>query len=188
MAEILLNKNPFEKDLLTSRLLLRQVRAADDKDMFEYTCNPEVTRFLSWEPHHDVAQTQLYISQLLGSYKLTDCYAWAIELKEINKFIGIVRIFNVSSANKRGELSYILNPSFQGNGLVVEAIKEVIDFCIGQVGLNRIQARCTPDNHASERVMQKLGMRYEGTLRDYWINKGVFADAKLYALTATDIG
>lgn len=186
MTEIMLIKNPFDKDLQTMRLIMRQVRESDDNDMFEYTCNPDITRYLSWEPHHEIAQARLYISQLIENYKLTDCYAWAIELKEFNKFIGIVRIFNVSFANKRGEISYILNPAFQGKGLAVEAIKAVIEFCIGHVGLNRIQARCTPDNYPSERVIQKLGMQYEGTLKEYWVNKGIFTDAKLYALTAVD--
>lgn len=187
MTEIVLNKSPFNKDLQTIRLILRQVRESDDKDMFEYTSSPEITKFLSWEPHNDITQARFYISQLIENYKLADCYAWAIEVKDLNKFIGIVRIFDVSFANKRGELSYILNPAFQGKGLAVEAIKAVLEFCIEQVGLNRIQARCTPDNYPSERVMQKLGMRYEGTLRDYWINKGIFTDAKLFALTAFDL-
>lgn len=187
MTELVLNKNPFSKDLQTSRLMMRQVRESDDKDMFEYTSNPEITRFLSWEPHTEITQARLYISHLIENYQLSTCYAWAIELRDIKKLIGIVRIFDVSFTNKRGELSYILNPAFQGKGFAVEAIRAVIEFCIGQVGLNRIQARCTPANFPSERVIQKLGMRYEGTLRDYWINKGIFTDAKLFALIAVDL-
>jgi [ribosomal protein S5]-alanine N-acetyltransferase len=186
MVEAVINQNRFDKVLITNRLSLRRIKESDAGDMFEYTSNPEVSRFLSWEPHSEIAQTRSYIAKLIEDYSLNNCYAWAIELTEINKFIGIVRIFDVSFANKRGELSYILNPFFQGKGLVVEAIKAVIEFCFTKVELNRIQARCTPDNYSSERVTQKIGMRYEGTLKEFWVNKGVFADAKIFALTASD--
>jgi [ribosomal protein S5]-alanine N-acetyltransferase len=186
MVKTVNSQNPFNINLRTKRLNLRRVKESDDRDMFEYTSNPDVSRFLSWDPHIQITQTQEYIARLIEDYNLNNCYAWAIELSEIGKFIGIVRIFDVSFANKRGELSYILNPVFQGKGLIVEAIKVVIEFCFIEVDLNRIQARCTPDNYSSERVIQKVGMAYEGTLREFWVNKGVFADAKIFALTATD--
>jgi ribosomal-protein-alanine N-acetyltransferase len=184
--EVIENKNPFNKNLKTPRLLLRRVRESDEKDMFEYTSNCDITKFLSWYPHSEITQTKKYIAHLISEYDMKDRFAWAIEISEFNKFIGIVRIFDVSFANKRGELSYILNPAFQGKGIALEAIKVVIEFCFAKVGLNRIQAKCTPDNLPSEKVIQRLGMSYEGTLKEFWINKGNFADARLYALLAAN--
>jgi len=186
MASGFTKENIFDRILETPHLTLRRIRESDDKDMFDYTSNPIVTKYLSWNPHSDIIQTQKYITSLIAEYNSTDSYAWAIENKKSNKLIGIVRIFEVNYANKRGELSYIINPLFQGKGLIVEALKAVVDISIKEAGLNRIQAKCTPDNYASERVMQKLGMSYEGTLKQFWINKGIFMDAKIYALTAND--
>lgn len=186
MIEFATHQNPFDKNLKTPRLSLRRVKESDDEDMFAYTSNPEVTRFLSWNPHIEIIQTQRYIESLISEYNLSASYAWAIEILEFKKFIGIVRIFDVSYGNKRGELSFILNPIFHRKGLMVEAIMAVIGFCFTNVRLNRIQAKCTPDNFSSEKVLQKLGMSYEGTLREFWINKGVSEDAKLFALTAND--
>lgn len=183
--EVFKSENPFDKNLKTARLLLRRIRESDDNDMFEYTSNYEITRFLSWNPHSEITQTKKYIALLISEYDAKDCYSWAIEISELKKFIGIVRIFDISYANKRGELSYILNPAFQGKGMALEAIKAVIEFCFIEVGLNRIQAKCTPDNSPSERVIQRLGMNYEGTLKEFWINKGKAADAKLYSILAT---
>ena len=184
--ELVRNSNPFDVHLRTTRLLLRRVKESDDKDMFEYTSNHEVTRFLSWNPHADIAQAKEYIAHLILEYDMSDRYAWAIEKCDSRKFIGIVRIFDVSYANKRGELSYILNPDFQGKGLAIEAIKAVIEFCFTKIGLNRIQAKCTSDNVQSERVIQRLGMIYEGMLKEFWINKGSPSDAKLFALLAAN--
>jgi ribosomal-protein-alanine N-acetyltransferase len=184
--ELVRNRNPFDVHLRTARLLLRRVKESDDKDMFEYTGNHDVTKFLSWNPHTDIAQTKEYIDHLILEYDMLDRYAWAIEKCDSSKFIGIVRIFDLSFANKRVELSYILNPAFQGKGIALVAIRAVIEFCFDKVGLNRIQAKCTPDNFPSERVIQRLGMSYEGTLKEFWINKGISADAKLYALLAAN--
>lgn len=186
MIEFATHQNPFDKILKTPRLSLRRVKESDYEDMFAYTSNPDVTRFLSWNPHKEIIQTQHYIQTLITEYNLSTSYAWGIEILEVQKFIGIVRIFDVSYGNKRGELSFILNPNFHRKGLMVEAIMAVIGFCFTEVGLNRIQAKCTPDNFSSEKVLQKLRMSYEGTLREFWINKGVSEDAKIYALTANE--
>ena len=172
----------FDLRIETERLILRKLRRSDAEDMYEYTSDPEVTKYLSWETHADIQQTEKYIESVIAQYKNDHSYSWAIELKESKKFIGIVRIFDVSMSNKRGELSYIMNPGFQGRGLMSEAIQAIVELCFKELGLNRLQARCTEENISSEKVMQKIGMSYEGILYEYWINKGVPANAMLYAM------
>ena len=93
-------------------------------------------------------------------------------------------LFDISEANKRAELSYILNPAFQGMGYMAEAIYAVMDYCFNTAGINRLQARCTPDNAGSESIMKRMGMSYEGKLKQYWLIKGAYADAVIYAITA----
>lgn len=176
-------KNPFDVKLETNRVILRKLSVSDAKDMFEYTSNKACSEHLSWKPHVKIDQTENYIKGVIKGYNNSNEFSWAIEEKVQHKFIGVVRIFDVSFYNKRGELSYILNPAFQGKGLMLESIRCVLDYCFKDVGLNRIQARCTPENTASEKIMKSLGMIFEGRLRDYWINKGVFKDALLYAIS-----
>ncbi len=177
----------FDVIIETERLILRRIRRADAEDMYEYTSDPEVSKHLSWDSHTDIQQTIGYIESLLAQYDTEHSYNWAIEIKEYKKFIGIVRLFDISMPNKRGELSYIMNPAFQGRGLITEAIQAIVDLCFHRLGLNRLQARCTQENVASEKVMKKLGMTYEGTLYEYWINKGVPENAKLYAIINKNI-
>ena len=178
--------HPFDKVIITERLIMRRLKETDDGDMFEYTSIAEVSKYLSWEPHTDISQATKYIKSIIDQYSVLNSYTWAIELKEIHKFIGIVRAFDISNNNKRLELSYILNPSYQGKGLAMEAIRAVIDFCFKELGLNRIQARCTPDNDASRKLIQRLGMIYEGTLRGFWVNKGIVTDAAIFGITKYD--
>lgn len=173
----------FSESIRTPRLLLRKVQESDANDMFEYTSNETVTRFLSWYHHTDIIQTKNYISALIKEYELKTCFAWGIELFEIHKFIGIVRLFDISYPNKRGEISFIMNPTFQGRGFISEAINAVLNFCFNEIQLNRVQARCATDNISSERVMRKLRMNFEGTLKEYWQIKGEPTDARIYAIT-----
>lgn len=179
--------NPFNISLDLSDLLLRPLTMDDDKDMFEYTSMTEVTKHLSWDAHKDIEQARTYIQTVLDEYQTTSsCFTWGVVLKSEQKLIGIVRLFDISLSNKRAELSYIINPHYQGKGYVQKAIRGVIKFGFSNGYLHRFQARCTLDNSASENLMKKLGMRHEGTLKNYWINKGIVSDAKLYALCEED--
>jgi ribosomal-protein-alanine N-acetyltransferase len=82
----------------------------------------------------------------------------------------------------RAELGYVLSREHWGRGLMPEAVRAVIRFGFGRMGLNRVQARCIAENVASARVMEKAGMAYEGTLRESEFIKGAYRDMKLYSI------
>lgn len=178
-----LNSNPFNKTLSSERLLLRKLIITDDKDMFEYSSKAEVTQFLSWNAHTKVQQTQEFISRTLKEYNDTKSYPYAIVLKSTNKMIGVLRAYDINFSNKNCEISYILNPEYQNNGYMVEAINVFKDHCFNDVGFLRIQAKCMVDNESSEKLMKRVGMQFEGVLKKCWIYKGEVLDAKLFAIT-----
>lgn len=174
--------NMFDIRLESERLILRKLSLKDADDMFEYTKDSEVTKFLSWDAHTSINQTTDFIKNTIKEYDGIRSYPYAIEIKGERKFIGIVRAYDIDSHNKRCEISYILNPAFQGNGYMVEAINLFANHCFNQIGFLRIQAKCMIANNNSEKLMQRLGMEYEGILRNYWVYKGTVQDAKLYAI------
>ncbi|MNT68063.1 hypothetical protein D3C72_2062590 [compost metagenome] len=63
-----------------------------------------------------------------------------------------------------------------------EAAKTVVQFGFEAMGLYRIEAKCMAENMASERVMQKAGLTFEGLLRGYWLKHGTYRDVKLYSI------
>ena len=65
---------------------------------------------------------------------------------------------------------------------MTEAVKEVIKFGFEKMKLNRIEARCMIGNIASEKVMEKVAMTFEGIMREQMYAKGVFRDLKMYPL------
>jgi ribosomal-protein-alanine N-acetyltransferase len=170
--------------LFTDRLKLRPLTIDDAKDMFEYTSQPEAARFLSWNPHEKLEETKRFLENVVALYENNNTeFSWAIELIDTGKMIGVVKLFEISKNNQRAEVSYILNSRFQGKGYINEAISAVINFAFTEMKLLRVQARCTSDNKASEKVMQKANMQYEGLLRKYWVLKGEPKDVVLYAIT-----
>lgn len=170
--------------IITERLILRPLTLEDTQDMFAYTSRPDATRFLSWHPHSHIEQTESFLKTVIATYgQVHTEFSWAIELKDKSKMIGVIKLFDINKNNKRAEVSYILNADYQGQGYLNEAIISVIDFAFKHMQLIRVQARCTTDNLASEKVMQKAGMLREGVLKKYWILKGETKDVVLYAIT-----
>lgn len=178
-------KNKFDNKIETSRLLLRRLSMDDLIDMFEYTSNLIVTTHLSWHPHTDHNQTKQFIEKVIEKYdKAQTEFVYGIELKTEKKLIGVLRVFNVSFADKRGEFSSILNPYYQKKGFMGEAWQGLLTYCFDNVGLNRIQSYVTVDNIASQKKNERAGLIFEGRLKDYFIMKGKFKDALVYAITA----
>lgn len=170
------------QELYTERLVLRKVNLNDVEDMFEYTKNPLSCEYLRWEPHTDIKQSEMFINRIINQYKEDNIYLWGIVVKETNKLIGVIRMFDIEFADGRGELSYILNPNFQGYGYMQEGINCIIKFGFEVMKLHRIQARCVVENYSSENVMKRLGMTLEGILEDYCYIKGKYHTIKIYSI------
>lgn len=170
--------------LETERLILRAVTEADAPAILEYASNPKVARLTAWEPHRTLDDTFQFIHEYVaGRYALKVPEPLVITQKDNpGKTIGTVGCFWASEKNKTMELAYALSEPFWGRGLVVEAARAVVDHVFRNYDVNRVQAHCKAENLASARVMEKLGMKYEGTVRSGVILKGQVWDMKYYAV------
>lgn len=163
--------------LESERLLLRPVSLADAEDMFEYTSDEETTRFL-YEQHTDIDRTK----KLIANYFMKEPIGkYALVLKDSNKFIGAIE-FRVHDYNNSGELGYTLNRQYWGNGYMTEAGHVILDLAFNTLGLDRVYAEHDVRNPASGNVLKRLGMTYEGTLRQNQMIKGVLADSAHYSI------
>jgi len=172
--------------LETSRLILRKVKLEDAPDMFAYARDPEVSRFTVWSPHITMEDTLRFLGCVIKGYEKGAVENWGIVHKEDNKFIGTCGYFSWEPEHFRGDIHYALSPAYNGKGIMTEAVNAVLRFGFEQMGLNRIEANCMPENIASERVMQKAGMRFEGIMRERIFAKGRFHDVKVYAILLKD--
>jgi len=159
--------------LRSRRLTLRAMRVSDAHDMYEYSKDPSVTRYLLWEEHSDEDCTRRHLKRVAKSYKRGNYYDWAIVynggscdagISEYRgRMIGTCGFASLDFENECGEIGYVLNAAVWGHGIAAEAAREVIRFGFEELGLARIEARYMIGNGASRRVMEKLGMKYEGT-------------------------
>ena len=87
---------------------------------------------------------------------------------------------------EEGEIWYLVEPESWGKGIATEAAKHLLDFGFGQLGLHRMWATCVPENPASARVLEKVGMRKEGFLVGNLKIHGVWKSCFLYAMLADE--
>jgi [ribosomal protein S5]-alanine N-acetyltransferase len=170
-------------ELETERLLLRKMRLDDAEAMFAYASDPEVTRYVPWDTHRSMEDSESFLGFATEGYERGDFGGWGVVLKDDGVFIGTCGIdVGYAPEHARAELGYVLSREHWGKGLMPEAVRAVIRLSFGRMGLNRVEARCIAENTASARVMEKAGMTYEGTLREREFIKGAYRDMKLYSI------
>ncbi len=170
----------------TERLVLRPIKMKDVDDMFEYSCNKELTEYLLWYPHENKGYTKEYLKLVCKRIRSGAFYDWAVVKKQSGKMIGTCGFTSIDTDNRKGEIGYVINPDFKGRGYATEAARAVIDFGFDVLSLNRIEAKFMQGNDSSLRVMQKLGMTFEGYMREAMYVKGRYRTIGQCAILASE--
>jgi len=173
-------------EINTPRLVLRPARMRDAKDMFAYSQDPEVARFVLWDAHQSIRETRSVLRRMIRDYHFAPPFTYVIELKAEHRVIGTIGLMNVSRMHRSAEVGYSLNRRYWNQGIMTEALRGMLGFCFRELGFNRIEAQHEVENPASGAVMRHAGMRHEGTLRKRIFNKGRFRDVELYAILKED--
>ncbi len=120
---------------------------------------------MPWDTHRSREDTKKFIAYALQQYEDHDLAPWGIEYKKNGKLIGTIDYVSWKPFHHRAEIGYVLSPDYWGQGIMTEAGNRVLAFGFEKMDLVRIYARCIVENTASARVMEKLGMSFEGILR-----------------------
>ncbi len=168
--------------LTTDRLILRKILVSDYKDMFEYSCRPETSRYLLWTPHESPKFTKRYLSYLQTQYRDECFYDFALEHRETGKMIGTCGFTDFDLGNNAAEVGYVLNPDFWHMGLAPEALTRLMQFGFSELRLHRLVAKIMVENDASKHVAEKCGFRHEATHKDSMLVKGEFRTICEYAI------
>lgn len=169
----------------TERLILRQPIYGDAKLIFEqYACDLEVTKYLSWQPHKSIAQTNEYIDRCILAWKNKSAFPFVLIRQNDGRLIGMVEI---RIDDRKADLGYVLSKSAWGRGYMPEAVKALVDWSFKQAKIYRVWAVCDIDNIASTRVMEKVGMEREGVLKKWLVHPNISSeprDCYCYAITS----
>ncbi len=152
----------------TPRLLLRRAAVTDTDAIFDaYAQDEEVSRYMIWEPHKTIADTQAFLQRCDDDWKQATAFPWAIVRKGDNTLIGM---FELRIMQHRVELGYVLAQSVWGQGLIPEAAEPIMQWINTQPSIYRTWAICDVENKASARVLEKIGMQLEGTLHRWEVH------------------
>ena len=144
-------------------------------------CDPEVTRYLTWQPHKSVEETAEILQQWEAGYSKNEFYQWAIELNDIEQPIGSISVVSLNEDVQSAELGYCIGKSWWHQGYTTEAVEAVVRFLLAEVGAGRVWAQHDVANPNSGEVMKKAGMDYEGTLRQSLKDNQGIVDSAVYA-------
>lgn len=167
--------------LESERLILRRMLPTDDEALFAITSIPSVTKFLTWEAHESIERTRSFIASVMAKYDAGQPTQWAITLKDGGTVIGTVGFGLFHFHHRKAEITALLSPAYAAMGYMSEAMNRVIVYCRDDLRLNRVEGTPEVDHRASEKMLLKAGMTYEGTMRKYTMRKGIARDCKMYA-------
>lgn len=170
----------------TERLILRQFKNEDAIHMFDNWCSDEVTKYMTWSAPKTLEEAQILMNGWTKRYVNDNFYHWAIETKDCGHQIGFISVISCSEDVEKVELGYCIGENWWHKGIMTEALNGVINFLFLEVGINRIQACHDTNNINSGKVMQKCGMKYEGTLRKSERTNNGICDISYYAILAED--
>jgi len=149
------NFTPFPV-LKTNRLILRNLLESDVDAIFKLRSNPETMKFIPRPLATSKEEAMNHIQLIQNKTKENEGINWAICLQENFELIGIIGHYRIKPEHFRSEIGYMLLPEFQSNGIMTEAIKEVVKYGFNEMDLNSIEGIIDPKNSASGRVLEKM--------------------------------
>ena len=173
--------------LETDRLILRDFVKEDWGRVLEYQSNPLYLRYYEWTERTPEA-VQEFVGWFLEHQKQNPRikFQLALVLKSTNQLIGSCGIRMDTGDAFQADIGYEVDPQHWNHGYATEAAQAIVDFGFRNVGLHRIWSWCVAANFGSAHVLEKLGMRREGHLRENEYYRGRWWDTLLYAILADE--
>lgn len=175
------NFHPFH-NLETERLILRRVDNNDYKEVLSLRSNPETMKYIPRPILKNDEEALAHILMIETKIQNNEGINWAITIKGDPKLIGVIGHYRIQLENYRAEIGYMILPEFNGQGIVTEAVKEVVKYGFEIMKLHSIEAVIDPDNVASANVLEKNGFVKEAHLKENEFHEGRFYDSVIYSI------
>lgn len=174
--------------LETERLILRPLAMEDLEDFYSYAGHREVGARSTWKPHESLEESREILREFVDSGEF-----FAIQHRQDGILIGVAGLHQDDirslGRDRCRELGYGLNYDYWGQGYMTEACRELVAYGFRELGIEILTAATSSGNRASQRVLEKLGLRLDGVLRLAWVNyKGDYRDKYCYSLLREEYG
>jgi RimJ/RimL family protein N-acetyltransferase len=158
------------ESLTTPRLLLRKPRSEDAPLIFTaYAQDPEVTRYLTFQPHRDLRDAQDAVERFLDGWRSGKSHCWLIFRRESEELVGAISAREDQGIN----LGYLVARAYWRCGFMSEALSAIVEWAFAQPNVFRVWAVCDVDNEASARLLERNGFHQEGILRKWSLHPNV---------------
>jgi RimJ/RimL family protein N-acetyltransferase len=170
----------------TERLILRGFRNEDAGDVKRLAGDKAIASTTLRIPHpYEDWVAEKWIGTHREEFEQGKAVNFAITERKADYLIGAIGL-TINKEHKNAELGYWIGKPYWNNGYCTEAAKAVLRYGFEELGLNRIQAQHFKRNAASGRVMQAIGMLYEGRLRQHLKKWNKFEDVEIYGILKAD--
>jgi RimJ/RimL family protein N-acetyltransferase len=181
-----LNPDKQQPTIYTERLILRQFMLEDAAEVQRLAGDRAIAAVTQAIPHpYEDGMAQNWIKTHPKTFTEGKGVVFAITFPETNILCGAIGL-GIKPEHNHAELGYWIGKPFWGNGYCTEAALAVVKYGFKVLGLHRIYSSHFSSNPASGRVMQKIGMRYEGCLRQHILKWGNYEDIVRYGILKTD--
>ena len=173
--------------LTRARLLLRPVTQDDAPEVARLCNNERLNRRVLHLPYpYTEADARAWIGLHAERIAAGRAYEFAVTDRESGALYGCAGLIGCDADNRRAEAGYWFGEPYWGRGYATEALGALLAFAFTTLKLHRVTAKHFGSNPASGRVMEKNGMRLEGTLREHILKNGVFEDAVCYGILKSE--
>ena len=167
------------KELETNRLVLRQMQESDAEGIYNSFINEEKFLYYTNKEKRTFEEEKESLKGIQEKYKSNEYYNWLITLKD-KTIIGYIS-FNVDNYNESVEFNYAIDEKHQNNGYMTEALQKIKDYALKEMNVNRFYGGCEINNKASQRVMEKCHLSFEGILKKHLKLKDGYHNMLVYA-------
>lgn len=168
--------------LHTQRLVLRPVKQSDAAALYVLRSDPEQMKYIPRPLMQSIADAEKMLDDIVKGAETNTLLNWTITLKDDDACLGVFGFYRMFPEHFRAELGYMLHPSYQGKGLMKEALQSIIQFGFSELNLHTIEAVIDPENIASEKLLQSLGFKKEAHFKENICFEGRFMDSVHYTL------
>ena len=145
--------------LTTERLTLRQLVISDEQAIFILRSDTEINKYLNRQISNTIDDARNFINKVNENINKSDSLYWAITLSDKNIFVGTICLFGFSDENDKCEIGYELLTTFQGQGIMKEAVEKVVDYAFNTIKVKKIEAFLHRDNQSSIKLLEKFSFR-----------------------------
>ena len=161
-----MNSNVNFQELETNRLHLRWLVDADWPMIRYLRSDKEVNKFVKRQSAETKEKALAFIAKTINDINKGQLYQWSISTKISPTMIGNICLWNFSPDYKTAEMGYDLSPEFQGQGIMNEAMKAVLNFGFNKLHLDKIEAFTNYQNESSKRLLMKNQFIWNGQRND----------------------